>query len=87
MTMDYTTRGPVKITMIDYVKEILDAFDKADPSGGGGIKTSAAPANLFTVDKDCEKLEPKKAQQFHNLVAKIWYATKRARRIGPNWPI
>jgi hypothetical protein len=78
MTLDFTTRGQVKITMIDYVQEIVDAFDKADPNGGG-IKTSAAPSNLFTVDEDCEKLEPKKAQQFHHIVAKTLYATKRAR--------
>jgi hypothetical protein len=78
MTLDFTTRGQVKITMIDYVQEIVDAFDKADPSGVG-IKTSAAPSNLFTVDEDCEKLEPKKAQQFHHIVAKTLYATKRAR--------
>jgi hypothetical protein len=35
MTLDYTVRGQVKITMIDYVEEILTAFDKAEPMGGG----------------------------------------------------
>jgi hypothetical protein len=29
MTLDYTARGQVKITMFDYVDEILTAFDKA----------------------------------------------------------
>jgi hypothetical protein len=78
MTLDYTTRGQVKITMIDYVEEILTAFDKADPKGGG-TKTSAAPETLFKSDEDCEKLQPSKAVEFHNLVAKPLYATKRAR--------
>jgi hypothetical protein len=34
MTLDYTVCGQVKITMFDYVDEILTAFDKAEPKGG-----------------------------------------------------
>jgi hypothetical protein len=66
--------------MFDYVEEILilTAFDKAEPQGAG-TKSSAAPENLFTVDEDREKLPPSKTVAFHNLVAKILYATKRAR--------
>ena len=78
MKLDYSVRGQVKITMFDYVEEILTAFDKADPKGGG-TKSSAAPLNLFVVNGDCEKLKPSKAVTFHNLVAKTLYATKRAR--------
>jgi hypothetical protein len=78
MTLDYTIRGQVMITMNDYIEEILTAFDKADPKGGG-TKTSAASENLFRIDEDCEKLQPDKAVEFHNLVAKTLYATKRAR--------
>jgi hypothetical protein len=64
--------------MIGYVDEILTAFDKADPKGSG-TKTSAASENLFKINKDCKKLPPSKAVEFHNLVAKTLYATKRAR--------
>jgi hypothetical protein len=78
MTLDYTVRGQVKITMFNYVNEILDAFDKADPRGRG-TKSSAAPVSIFKVDQDCEKLEQDKAVEFHNLVAKTLYATKRSR--------
>jgi hypothetical protein len=78
MTLDYTVRGQVKITMFDYVDEILNAFDKAEPKGGG-TKTSAAPASLFKVDESCEKLKQYKAVEFHNLVANILYSAKRAR--------
>jgi hypothetical protein len=78
MTLDYTVRGQVKITMFDYVDEILTAFDKAEPKGGG-TKTSAAPDSLFKVDESCAKLAQNKAVEFHNLVAKTLYATKRAR--------
>jgi hypothetical protein len=78
MTLDYTVRGQVKITMFEFLKEIVIAFEKAEPKGAG-TKSSAAPDNLFTVNEDCEKLPPDKAVAFHNLVAKTLYATKRAR--------
>jgi hypothetical protein len=66
------------MSMLDYVNEILAAFDKAEPKGVR-TKTSAAPESLFNVDEDCEKLAQAKAVEFHNLVAKTLYATKRAR--------
>jgi hypothetical protein len=56
MTLEYTVRGQVKITMFDYGNEILSAFDRAEPKGGG-TKSSAAPDSLFKLDEDCEKLE------------------------------
>jgi hypothetical protein len=60
MTLDYTVRGQVKITMFDYVNEILTAFDKAEPKGGG-TKTSAAIDSLLKVDESFEKLKQNKA--------------------------
>jgi hypothetical protein len=78
MTLDYSVPRQVKITMLEYVNEILAAFYKAEPKGGG-TKTSAAPGSRFKVDEDCEKLAQVKAVEFHNLVAKTVYATKRAR--------
>jgi hypothetical protein len=78
MTLDYSVPGQVKITMLDYVDEILAAFDKAEPKGRG-TKTSAAPDSLFKVKDKCEKLAQSKAVEFHNLVANTLYATKRAR--------
>ena len=78
MQLDYTVRGQVQISMIPYVEEILSAFEKADPKARG-TKTSAAPEDLFKIDEDAAKLPPDKAVEFHNLVAKTLYATKRAR--------
>jgi hypothetical protein len=78
ITLDDTIRGRVNISMFNYVDEIFDAFDKAEPKEGG-TKSSAAPDNLFKVNKDHEKLLPDKAVEFHNLVAKTVYATKLAR--------
>jgi hypothetical protein len=49
--------------MFDYVDEIINAFDKAEPKGGG-TKSSAAPDDLFKVNEDREKLirEPEIAE-------------------------
>jgi hypothetical protein len=73
MTLDYTLHRRVNILMFDYIDEIINAFDKAEPKGGS-TKSSAAPDNLFKVDEDREKLPPENAVKFHNLVA--LYATK-----------
>jgi hypothetical protein len=54
MTLDYTVHGRVNISMFDYVVEIINAFDKAEPKGGG-TKSSAAPDDLFKVDEDCAR--------------------------------
>jgi hypothetical protein len=78
MKLDYTLPGRVQISQFEYIEEILIAFDKADPNGGG-TKTSAAPITLFRIDDDCEKLNATKAKIYHNLVAKTLYATKRSR--------
>ena len=77
MKIDYSEPGQAKVTMLNYVQEILTDFAKADPKATG-TKSSAAPENLFVVNEDCEKLLTDKSVQFHNLVAKKIYATKRA---------
>ena len=46
MTLDYSTVGQAKTTMLEYIDEILSAFDKADTTGDG-VKSSAAPSILF----------------------------------------
>ena len=33
MTLDYAEGDNVKVSMIDYIDEIISAFDKADPRG------------------------------------------------------
>jgi hypothetical protein len=78
VTLDFIITGQVRISMFDYVEEILTAFDKVEPKGTG-TKASAAPTNLFKVDKDCKKLPPNKVVEFHSLVARTLCATKRDR--------
>lgn len=81
MTLDFSKKGQVQISMFDYINEILAAYELvalAEPRSLG-TKPSAAPPDLFTVNEDSEKLDPQKAKAFHNLVAKTLYTTKRAR--------
>ena len=69
MRHDYTEGEPIKVRMIDYIDEIIAAFDKEEPIGSG-INTRATPEDLYKVDEDCEKLSTDKDTMFHNLVAK-----------------
>jgi hypothetical protein len=63
--------------MFDYIDEIINAFDNAEPEGGS-TKSSAAPDDLFEVNKDHEKLPPEKAIEFHNLEDTICHQTSQA---------
>ena len=52
MTLDYTVSGISKISILEYIDEILNAFDKVDPSNSV-TKSSATLENMFKVDEDC----------------------------------
>ena len=54
MILDYTVRGQVQITIIDFLDEVLIDLDKAEPKGSG-TNTSAAPEKLFKVDEDLQE--------------------------------
>ena len=78
MILYYTVRGQVSITMLSYIEEIITAFDKSYPKGKG-TKSSSAPNNIFVVNEGCKKLDQEKVVEFHNILAKILYATKSSR--------
>ena len=75
--------------MCDYVREIIAGWDKVKNAlSDEGFKivshrkkgsNTAAPENLFKVDKDAVKLDIRLSTVFHNLVAKTLFVTKRAR--------
>ena len=89
MTLDFSTKRQVKISMTDYVREIVEAWDKAELEANDGFiekkvrksrnRTSAAPEDLFKIDEDAAKLSKEQATKFHNIVAKALYVSKRAR--------
>jgi hypothetical protein len=78
MTLDYSVKGQCKITMFKYIDEMLKTFETAAPNATG-VKSCAAPKDLFSADESCEKLPVPQAEKFHSLVAKMLFATKRAR--------
>jgi hypothetical protein len=75
MVLDYTEEGRVKITMNQYVEEILDEL----PSDMDGEAPTPAAAHLFQVDPNAEKLGEEQREMFHRNVAKLLFLSKRAR--------
>ena len=75
--------------MINYVDKIVAAYNKklreldagfiAVKKKSNPARTSAAPDDLFVVNKDAEKLSEEGSTAFHNLAAKTLYGSKRAR--------
>jgi hypothetical protein len=73
----YLGIGLVKISMFEYVEEILATFDTADTTAGD-TKSTSAPEDLFTINDDSEKIGQAKTVEFYNRVAKSLFAIKRA---------
>jgi hypothetical protein len=69
MTLDFTVPGEVKVTMIPYVKEIVQQFAEFDDSDS----TAATPAaeHLFKVNDETTPLTERQATIFHNFVARV----------------
>jgi hypothetical protein len=87
MTLDFATSKVVRVTMLEYVDEIVGSWDKACSelddrynivSGRKRIAT-VAPDDLLKVDEDAVKLDQVRAKAFHNITAKGIYVTKRGR--------
>jgi hypothetical protein len=77
VTLDFTIPGEVKITMIPYVKEIVQLFTEYDNSES--IAATPAAEHLFQVRDEITSLSERQATVFHNFVAKCLFLTKRAR--------
>ena len=75
MTIDYSEDGKVKLTMYEYLEDILvEAPDDMDE-----IAVNVAGEHLFKVNPDCKKLDHEIADYFHRTVARLLFASKRAR--------
>ena len=78
MILDYSTPGVVKIDMTRYVKAMVEDFKYPEELGSFVPKTPAA-AHLLEVRDDVEKLDGDKAEEFHHVVAKGLFVSKRSR--------
>ena len=74
MQLDFSVAGQVKITMFDYIQEMLEDFHKFNPNKN--ISRKPADDHLFKVKDDQPKLDEQKAQVFHTFTAKVLFATK-----------
>jgi hypothetical protein len=87
MMLDFARSKIVKVTMLEYVDEIIGSWDEACSELNDGYKTvswrkriaTAAPNDLFKVDEDAMKLDQARAKAFHNIMAKGIYVAKKAR--------
>jgi hypothetical protein len=86
MTLDFSHKGQCIVTMHDYFDGILKAYDATIDKHKDGFLSvmkqryeTPAPNNLFMVNEDCEKLPEDMAADFHTIIAKTLYVTKRAR--------
>jgi hypothetical protein len=78
MDLDYSNDEEVKITMINYLKGILENFPEAI------VKRAATPAadHIFTIrpEGECKTLDEPEAVVFHHSVAQLMFASTRARK-------
>jgi hypothetical protein len=75
MTLDYSVKGKVTITMFDYIKKLLEEL----PSDMNGDAVTPAANHLFDISEKPELLEEEKSVLFHHNVAKLLFLCKRAR--------
>ncbi len=74
--LDFTLKYVVKVTMIEYVNEIISSWDKACLDFGDGFEifnnrkkiATPAPEDLFKVDESAVKLGSAKA----NVSTLLW---------------
>ena len=76
MTIDFSIKGKVKFTMIDYIENMLAEL----PANMSGTVRSPAASHLFEVNNDAEKLSTKLSDFFHHNVAKLLFLCKRRAR-------
>ena len=76
MTFDYSVNGKVKITMENYVRDVLKGCEDIE-----GTSDSPAHSNLFSVRPVLmsELLGDKDKERFHSIVAQLLYLSKRVR--------
>ena len=72
-TFDFSNGPTLKVTMEGYVADLLNV------SGVNGMAATPALENLFDVTKNPELLNDEDKENFHSLVAKLLYLSKRVR--------
>jgi hypothetical protein len=78
MMLTFTTKGNVKISMIDYLEGVINDF----PEAITGTTATPATKNMFDVREDQERtiLDETRARLFHHSMAQILCASSRSRK-------
>ena len=74
MIFDFSTDNKVKVTMPNYVEDVLEFCEDVE-----GVAKYPAADNLFKIDSTSPLLSDKDKEFFHSGVAKILYLAKRIR--------
>ena len=76
MTLDYSSKNKLKISMYEYVDKLLTEF----PTDMNGAAKTPVANHLFNVNPNAKKLPKTTAQLFHHLMAKLLYISRRTRQ-------
>ena len=77
INLDYTIKGEVKITMLPYIKKMIQNFREHDPNPDKRANTPAAEF-LFKVDDESRLIDDSRAKVFNTFIAKALFTTKRS---------
>lgn len=75
LTMDYSKKNQVMVTMDEYIKDIIGTT----PLDMNGMAPDLAKAGLFTFDKSLPLLNVDGADFFHRMTTRLLFAAKRTR--------
>jgi hypothetical protein len=75
MVLDFTKQGEVAVTMVDYIKSILNDV----PNDMKGCAATPAANHLFQINENPTYLDSKSASLFVHLVMQLLYLSQRAR--------
>ncbi len=78
MTIDFSNPGKVKLSMIEYIRDMLESVP-AELIGNNAECATPASEHLFLVNADAQKLDSTSADMFHHNTAKLLFLCKRAR--------
>ena len=73
MQFDYSTKYNVKITMLQYIKDILKETQTSK------VVDTPAAVNLFDINPNSKLLPEEQRENFHHIVAKLLFAAVRCR--------
>jgi hypothetical protein len=77
-TLDFTTKGEVKVSMVDYLKGVINDF----PEVVTGASATSTTGNLFDVrtNEEITVLDETRARSFHHSVAHILFTPSISRK-------